>query len=77
MSDPEHIVLTLVPLADPRPVEVRLRLVLKDLLRQQRFRCVGLTGKPPGVAQDERSPPGAAEGPTPAPDVIPQPQEGP
>jgi hypothetical protein len=38
----EHIVLELVPLADARPVAVRLRMVLKDLLRQQRFKCVRL-----------------------------------
>jgi hypothetical protein len=36
------VTLTLVPLADARPVAVRLRMVLKDLLRQQRFKCVRL-----------------------------------
>jgi hypothetical protein len=45
--DGERIILELVPLADSRPVEVRLRLVLKQLLRAQGFRCMKIDRQPP------------------------------
>jgi hypothetical protein len=50
----ERIVLELVPLASDRPVAVRLRLVLKDLLRQEQFRCVGIRWEtmPPAIAAE-------------------------
>jgi hypothetical protein len=37
---PLRIVLELVPLADPRPVEIRLRVFLKRALRSFALRCV-------------------------------------
>jgi hypothetical protein len=37
---PEAIVLTLVPLRSDRPVEVRLRQLLKHALRAQQLKCV-------------------------------------
>jgi hypothetical protein len=41
---PEIILLALRPLASDRPVSVRLRWILKQLLRQQQFRCIRITG---------------------------------
>jgi hypothetical protein len=50
----EQFTLTLEALPDSRPVAVRLRLVLKDLLRREKFRCVRLSGGVPRADhQDE------------------------
>ena len=43
MAGRENIILELRPLASDRPVETRLRWVLKQLLRQQQFRCVRIS----------------------------------
>jgi hypothetical protein len=43
MAGRENIILELHPLASDRPVETRLRWVLKHLLRQQQFRCVRIS----------------------------------
>jgi hypothetical protein len=62
-NDPSHerIVLELEPLPSDRPLSIRLRLLLKDLLRRQQLRCVAITGVaavdlpavPPAVASSE------------------------
>jgi hypothetical protein len=46
-----RITLTLVPLADPRPVEVRLRNLLKTALRRDRLKCVSVEG----IALEDRT----------------------
>lgn len=43
MPGRENIILELHALASDRPVETRLRWVLKQLLRQQQFRCVRIS----------------------------------
>jgi hypothetical protein len=42
----------LVPLPSDRPLEIRLRLVLKDLLRRQQFRCTSVRQKPSPAVND-------------------------
>jgi hypothetical protein len=44
------VTLTLVPLPDGRPVAARLRIILKDLLRREKFKCVRLDW--PGAVTD-------------------------
>jgi hypothetical protein len=39
----ERVLLTLESLPSDRPIAVRLRLVLKELLRRQQFKCVEVT----------------------------------
>jgi hypothetical protein len=56
MSTPERITLELEALPSDRSVEVRLRLVLKDLLRRQQFKCVRLSGAEPAAAAAPAAP---------------------
>jgi hypothetical protein len=56
----ERVVLTLEALPSDRPLAVRLRLLLKDLLRREQLKCVRLDWpgpKPAPDASDEDSQP--------------------
>jgi hypothetical protein len=46
-SEPDVITVTLLPLPDERPVEARLRLLLKTALRRDRLRCVRASAASP------------------------------
>jgi hypothetical protein len=66
MADDQDFVLRLRPLPSETPSVIRLRHVLKQLLRQYRFRCLEVSGVPaaaPGVASDGRSTAGVESGP--------------
>lgn len=41
-----RIVLELIELPSDRPLPIRLRLVLKDLLRRQQLKCIGIRQEP-------------------------------
>jgi hypothetical protein len=61
-NDRKRIVLELVELPSDRPLAIRLRLVLKDLLRRQQLRCVSIHEAPaaadPAPATEEDNPDG-------------------
>jgi hypothetical protein len=62
---PQRIVLELVPLADERPVEIRLRNLLKTALRRDRLKCVRATTAPDGQGRVSHEPGGPNAGPPP------------
>ena len=46
-AKPETIILAIRALPSNRPIEIRLRWVLKRILRDQQFRCVRISSESP------------------------------
>jgi hypothetical protein len=64
-----RIVLELVPLADPRPLAVRLRHLLKTALRRDRLRCLSVQGLALDSQQEDGNRDEAPQGPAGKPQI--------